>query len=218
MPLRSCTFAMRVADAPPPPPSNASMERTPKTGDVKTEGGVKFVYREKREAFADCTWHCECCTAPCGVVWDTMVMMALEKNGTLLMTEAEREKFYAEHPEKKKPEGFGYWCLKCGFCKHCCCALLDHGNICKVCCVYLGCTPLGRYLGCVYLPNGRFCPGRKCPCLAGDAKPSKFPMDGVLLSKEIVGPGWTCTVRGLLDVDEEEEEEEKEEAPAPANA
>lgn len=90
--------------APGPAPSNDVMDRTPKHGDVKTdEGGEKLVYREKPEAFGDCTWHCgEYCTVPCGIYWDTISQIQAENQGLLLMTEdqaQECKKIFKDHPE-----------------------------------------------------------------------------------------------------------------------
>jgi hypothetical protein len=62
---------MTTQVVPAPAPSNDVMDRTPKHGDMKTENGIKYIYRENPEAFCDCTWHCdEYYTMPCGVYRD----------------------------------------------------------------------------------------------------------------------------------------------------
>ena len=163
----------------------------------------------------------ECWWMPCGALWETMSMAAAgqrarvrvgspltltshahhtltshphltflphfpEEAGTLLMSEAQVRRHYEEHPEKR-PEGLGYWAFECGFCRHCPRAL---PSLCGVC----------QYMCCVYLPSGRFCPGRQYPCACGDASPSSDHcspslrrMDAAYLSERSMGPGWICT-------------------------
>ena len=105
-----------------------------------------------------------------------------------------RKRYLEEHPEMKA-EGFGFWCLKCGCCRYCLCSL---PSICGTC----------AYCWCVFIPCGRFCPGR-CACL-----PSCCPgksckaMDSFLLSQESMGPGWVSPMRERFKDDEEEDEEE----------
>ena len=172
------------------PPSNNQMNRD------WTPPGPGWVYREKKETFSDCVWHLiPDCFMSCGVLMDTMRAKAAEANGTLLMSEKEAKRYLEEHPEKKA-EGFGFWCLKCGCCRYCLCSL---PSVCGTC----------AYCWCVFIPCGRFCPGR-CACL-----PSCCPgksckaMDSMLLAQESIGPGWVSPMRERFKDEEEEEEEER---------
>ena len=107
--LDSAHLAAAATPMPAIAPAPDTMERTwhvgpgTKPGDVKSEDGVKFVYREKPETFVDCTWHCgEICGMPCDFVKGTVDAIIAANQGILLLTEAEAQeakKIFQEHPE-----------------------------------------------------------------------------------------------------------------------
>ena len=155
-----------------------------------------WVYREKRESLTDCTWHFypECCMA-CGVMKDTLDAI-VEQNGGV-------------GPCTPTNGGGIAWLL----------------NVPKIWCLtFMHIAPSGAsvcpYVCCIYIPCGRFCPGRQWPCLACGPTQGCGPegcgqefckyADAVALSQDSVGPGWVNPDLGaLMDGGEEEEPAER---------
>ena len=151
-----------------------------------------WMYREKRETFTDCTWHIypECCLACCACK-DTLDAIVEQNEGVGPCTPT---------------DGGGIaW-------------LLNLPKIWFYTCIQV--APAGAsmcpYVCCIYIPYGRFCPGRQWPCLACGPTKGCGPqgcgaceiLDAMALSQASVGPGWVAlNLSELLDAGEEEEPE-----------
>ena len=170
------------------PPSNNRMDR-----NCDRPG---WVYRETRETFTDCTWHVypECCM-PYDFAKGHMEAVK-EANGGILWT---LDSGGAPLQCADLPLLVKIWCL----------TSLEYAK---------AATPPCQYLCCVYVPYGRFCPGRRWPCLACGPTEGCGPqgcgqdfckaVDTMALSQASIGPGWVAPNLGeVLDGGEEEEPE-----------